>query len=320
MFLLGGISMNRILLCLLMLLSVMSSTVSAQDDPVIVVGSKEFTENIVLGYIIYEALDAAGYNVVDRTRFGGSAEIRRGILAEEIDVYPEYTSTALANFFQDVEWIEITDELLRSAMDNYAYVSAMDAAVNDLVWLNAAPFNNIFAFAITSDFAVANELQTVSDFAAYVNNGGVVTLASNEEFATRRDGLVSFEVTYGFELLPYQTIVISGATPTQTSDALVRGAGDVNVAMVYTTNAMIIENDLVVLEDNLGSQPVFNIAPVFRGEVIRANPEIAGILNPIFESLDDETMQMLNRAVDVEGIDPQQVARDYLMEAGFVSR
>jgi osmoprotectant transport system substrate-binding protein len=294
--------------------------VSAQDSAPIRVGSKQFTEQLVLGQIILLALDDAGLEVEDRTNLGGTAVNREALINGEIDVYPEYTGTAISNYFTDVPFAleSIPEGASSDAYMSYATVSSLDAAINDMVWLQVAPANNTYALAITREFSESNGVTSMDDFAAYVNDGGDVMLSTGDEFAQRPDGLTAFEETYDFDLTDDQMIVIASGTPAQTEQALAEGSNDVNIAMAFGTDGALMAYDFVVLEDPSGAQPVFQPGPVFRGEVVRENPEIAATLNPIFALLDGPTLQGLNAAVEVDGESPEDVARAFLQENGFI--
>lgn len=301
-----------------LLLAAFGGVASAQDDDPIVVGSKQFTEQIVLGQIILLALEDAGFAVEDRTNLGSTSVNRDALVNGEIDVYAEYTGTGVTNHFQDVPWISFPEGASRDRVVGYSLVSAYDAAVNDLIWLQPAPANNTYAFAVTAAFAEENDMYTVEDFAEYVNNDGFVYMATGDEFAQRPDGIPAFEELYGFDLTEDQLLIIAGATPAQTEQALNEGADGVNVAMAYGTDGALMAYNFVVLEDTLGAQPIYAPTPVFRGEVLRANPEIAGIMNPIFAVLDNQTLQTLNATVEVDGENPTDVARAWLEENGFI--
>jgi len=291
--------------------------VAAQDQP-IRIGSKQFTEQIVLGQIMLAALEDAGYAVEDRTNLGSTSVNRDALVNGEIDLYAEYTGTGVTNHFNDVEWVEFPDGTSRDRVRSIALVSAYDAAINDLIWMNPAPANNTYAFAVTRAFSEENGIVTVEDFADYVNAGGDVYMATGDEFAQRPDGIPSFENLYGFDLTEDQLLIIAGATPAQTEQALNEGSDGVNVAMAYGTDGALIAYDFVVLEDTLGAQPIYAPTPVIRGEVLRANPEVAAILNPIFQTLTTETLQSLNALVEVDGEAPEDVAINWLVENGFI--
>ena len=303
---------------LTLLTGLFSFAASSQEDDPIRVGSKQFTEQIVLGQIIILALEDAGYATEDRTNLGSTQVNRDALVNGEIDVYPEYTGTALFNYFSDVEWANIPEEAYGERTLGFALASSYDAVINDLIWLEPAPANNTYAFAVTAEFAEENDIFTALDFADYVNAGGEVYMATGDEFAQRPDGIPSFEATYGFDLTEDQLLIIAGGTPAQTEQALNEGANGVNVAMAYATDGALQAYNFVVLEDPFGAQPIYAPAPVFRGEAVRANPEIAGILNPIFRLLDNVTLQTLNARVEVDGENPTDVAQSWLAENGFI--
>ncbi|MFW5709158.1 MAG: glycine betaine ABC transporter substrate-binding protein [Chloroflexota bacterium] len=312
--------MKKLLGLLLVLVLVISSisVVAAQDDEVIQVGSKQFTEQLVLGQLMLIALEEAGYEVEDNTNLGGTAVNREALLAGEIDVYAEYTGTAISNYFNEVPFVD-QDEIVSFSGDayaSYAIVSSLDAAINDMVWLQPAPMNNTYSFAVMTSFANENSIYTAQDLADYLNAGNELQLSTMDEFAQRPDGLRAYENTYGFEIPEQSQTVIAGGTPAQTSQQLNEGQAD--IAVVYSTDGALLAYQFTVLEDPSGAQPVFAPAPVFRGEVLRANPEIATILNPIFATLDTTTMQSLNGEVEVGGQDPRTVAETYLRDNGFI--
>ncbi len=306
-----------LLVIVALMMGVLGATVSAQDDA-IRVGSKQFTEQIVLGQIILAALEDAGYTVEDRTNLGSTQVNRDALVNGEIDVYAEYTGTALYNYFNDVDWTNIPTDAYGDRELGYALVSSYDAVINDLIWLEPTPANNTYAFAVTRAFAEENDMYTAMDLADYVNAGGDIYLATGDEFAQRPDGVAAFEEAYGFDLTEDQMLIIAAGTPAQTEQALNEGANNVNMAMAYATDGALKAYDFVVLEDPFGAQPIYAPTPVFRGEIIRANPEIAGILNPIFRALDNVTLQTLNARVAVDGENPADVAQSWLAENGFI--
>jgi osmoprotectant transport system substrate-binding protein len=284
------------------------------------VGSKQFAEQKILGKMIVEALRANGYQVVDKTNLGGTAVVRKALTQGEIDVYPNYTGTAISNWYRSVPWAEkmIPAGASGNAYESYTIVSSLDAALHDLVWLQPAPANNTYAFAVKDSFAKAHNLTTVADLAKLINSGATVKLATNDEFAQRPDGLGAFEKTYGFKFKESQLLVIAGGTPAQTEKALANGSNGVNIAMAYATDGALKAYSEVILEDPKGAQPVFQPTPVFRGAVIRKYPEIVGILNPIFAKLTTVELQKLNAQDLVDGDSPATVAKNFLVQNGFM--
>lgn len=292
-------------------------SVAAQDD-VISIGSKQFTEQIVLGQLMIAALEDAGYTVEDRTNLGGTQVVRDALVNGEIDLYAEYTGTALYNYFSDVEWADVPEESYGDRILGYSLISSYDAALNDLIWLEPTPANNTYAFAVTAEFAEENNMYDAFALADYINSGGEVYMATGDEFAQRPDGIPAFENTYGFDMTEDQMLIIAGGTPAQTEQALNEGSNGVNMAMAYGTDGALMAYNFVVLEDPLGAQPIYAPTPVIRGEVLRANPEVAAVLNPIFRVLDNTTLQTLNAAVEVDGENPADVVNAWLIENGFI--
>ncbi len=305
--------MKRIGSLLIVIGVVLAGTVAFAQSP-IRVGSKNFTEQLILGNLIVTALQEAGLEVVDNTNLGGTGVVRDSLLTGEIDVYAEYTGTAISNFFRDVE-ADIPEGASGDAQLSYETVASLDEDMNDLVWLDAAPANNTYAIAVSAPFAEEHGVSSAADLAAYINEGNAVGLATNDEFAQRPDGLQSFEDTYGFAFGSDNLLIIAGGASQQTLQAMAEG--QVDAAMVFATDGALQAYDVVVLSDEDGAQPVFQPAPVVRGEVLRANPEIAEVLNPIFATLDAETLQELNARVEVDGENVRDVVRDFLQEHGF---
>jgi len=316
--------MRKTFLLGLVLAGALLSGAFAQEP--IRIGSKQFTENIVLGKVIYYALQDAGYPVEDRTNLGSTQVNRAALTSGEIDVYPEYTGTAISNYFREEEAAgeidEIPAEASQNAEQSYDIVSRLDLELNDLVWLQVAPANNTYAFAVTRQWSEENGITSLPEFAEYVREGNYVKVATGDEFAQRPDGIPSFERTYDFEFEDDELLIIAGGTPAQTEQALAEGANDVNVAMAYGTDGALMAYDFIVLSDPEGAQPVFQPGPVFRLEVIEAfegtEPSIAEVLEPIFATFDEVTLQTMNARVEVDGESPDAVAQSYLQENGFI--
>ena len=308
--------MKKLLTTLLTSSLLLAGGLAFAQNPVRV-GSKQFTENIVLAKLIITALENAGIPTNDQTPLGATDVNRAALLNGEIDVYPDYTGTAISNFLIN-EGADVPEGASSNAEESYRIVSEYDRENNNLCWLEPAPANNTYAIAVTEDFAEENSLTTVGDYAGYVSDGGNVMMAVGDEFAQRPDGLTAFENTYSFDLSEDQLLIIAGGTPAQTEQALAEGANGVNAAMAYGTDGALMAYNFRVLEDPEGAQPVFQPTPIFQCPVIETYPNIPEILNPIFETLDNETLQELNARVDVDGENPEAVAQSYLEENGFL--
>ena len=189
---------------------------------------------------------------------------------------------------------------------------------HDLVWLTPASANNTWAIAVRQDLAQSRNLKTLSDFADYVNKGGEIKLAGSEEFVSRPDALPAFEAKYGFKLTKNQLLILSGGNTATTEQAAANRTDGVNASMAYGTDGQLAALGLVVLDDSLHVQPVYQPAPLVRAAVIEKYPEIRDILAPVFSSLDLTTLQSLNAQIAVQGEAASQVAQTYLQEKKFL--
>ncbi len=279
----------------------------------ITVGSKIDTEGALLGNIIVLVLEDAGFDVIDKTQTGATPIVRSAIIAGEIDIYPEYTGNAYY-FFSG----ESDADIWKDFQAGYAKAAELDLAANDIVWLTPAPANNTWAIAVRNDLAQNANLETLEDLALYINRGEHFKLAASEEFVSSEAALPSFEAGYGFSLDESQLLVFSGGNTTLTEQAAASGQEQVNAAMAYGTDGQLAALGLKILTDTRNIQPVYAPAPIIRSAVLDQNPEIAGILEPVFTSLDLETLQVLNSRIAVEGQSAREVARAYLQEKGFL--
>lgn len=278
----------------------------------VIVSSKIDTEGGVLGNLILLALQHAGIETESRLQLGATPVVRKAIAAGEIDLYPEYTGNA-AFFFNKAD-----DPVWKDAAKAYQTAKTLDYDANKLVWLTPSPANNTWAIALRSDVAAPAKLATLSDFGAWVAKGGTVKLAASAEFVNSAAALPSFQTTYGFTLRSDQLIVLSGGDTAATIKAAAEKTSGANAAMVYGTDGTIASAGLVVLTDDKNVQPVYQPAPVIREAALKAEPKIADILKPIFESLTLETLQDLNGRVQVNGEPAKAVAQDYLTAKGFL--
>lgn len=293
-------------------LAAASLFVAASAHAQVVVSSKIDTEGGILGNMIIDVLEHNGIETENRLQLGGTPVVREAIIAGEIDIYPEYTGNA-AFFFNRAD-----DDIWRDADAGYEEAKKLDAEENQIVWLTPAPANNTWAIAVREDLAAEHGLETMSDFAEWVNGGGEVVLAASAEFVNSEAGLPSFQETYGFELTSDQLITLSGGDTAATIQAAAQQTNNANAAMVYGTDGAISASGLTVLEDDQSVQPVYNPAPIIREEVLQEHPEIEQILEPVFSSLDLETLQELNGRVQVDGEAAAAVAEDYLTQNGFL--
>ncbi len=278
----------------------------------IIVGSKLDDEAALLGQMIVAMLEANGFNVIDRTEFGSTSVVRAAIKSGELDIYPEYTGNG-AFFFAGTD-----PEVWSNAQLGYETVKRLDKQENDIEWLSPAPANNTWAIVITQVLADQAELRTLDDFATYINNGGYVKLAASEEFVNSPAALPAFQQVYGFSLTQSQLVTFAAGDSGQTEQAVAQGIDGVNAGMAFATDGEISALGLVILEDPKKAQPVYEPAPIVRGEVFTRYPELATILGPVFITLNNATLRELNARIGLEGQLAAVVAREYLIEKGFL--
>lgn len=277
----------------------------------IVVASKIDTEGGLLGQLLVQTLQAHDINLVDKTELGTTNILREALISGEIDVYPEYTGNGA--FFTETA----DDPRWRSATEGYALIKEADARDHELVWLKPSPANNTWGIAVND----ALFQQGVTDYTTlkqYLADGGELKLAASAEFIDSPVALPAFQETYDFSLQDDQLLVLSGGNTAATIRAAAMGTNGVNAAMVYGTDGAISAANLHVLRDQKGAQSVYAPAAVVRASVLEAYPQLPELIEPVFATLDDETLQRLNSQIQVEGLSAQQVAADYLKENGLL--
>ncbi|GAB3526505.1 glycine betaine ABC transporter substrate-binding protein [Arthrobacter monumenti] len=266
------------------------------------VGSKEFTESILLANITMVALEDAGAEVTDRTGISGSATVREALEAGEIDMYWDYTGTG---------WVNILGNTTEDVPEDlYTAVKEADAK-NNIVWLEPAPFENTYRIAVPEAFGEENGLTNMTEAAAYINENpdqGAVCAAS--EFINRDDGLPGLEEFYGFEFSEVVELDLN-LIYTQVGE-------ECNFGEVFSTDARVVANELRVLEDDKGFFVEYQGALTLRQETLDKNPAIADIMAPISAALTDEVITELNGKVDLEGQQPRDVAEEWLEEEGLL--
>ena len=279
------------------------------EDVKITVGSKDFTEQVTLGYIIEFALSAAGAEVRDLTNIQGSNSTRDAQLDGQIDVTYEYTGTGWINYLGNE--IPIPDPTAQ-----FEAVRDEDLESNGMVWVDPAPMNNTYALAMSRQTAEETGITTLSEYADLVNRDpAAATTCVETEFNVRQDGFPGMAAKYGFDpARANRQILQTGIIYQATADGTQCKFGE-----VFTTDGRIIALDLVLLEDDRQFFPKYNPAITMRKDFAEAHPQVAEVMAPISAALTNEEITELNRRVDVEGEEPADVARDWLVEKGFVT-
>src|SRR5579872_6344245 len=266
------------------------------------VGSKNFTEELILGEMYATLLEHGGLDVDRRLNLGGTqiamASLRRG----DIDLYPEYTGTALLT--------ELKAQPLHDRDAVYRLVQREYERRYDLRWLDPAPMNDTQALATTSAISQRYNMRTLSDCARLAPQ---LRLGAVPEFTDRPDGLPGLQRAYGgFHFASIKLIDI-GLKYRALLD------GDVDVVVAFGTDGQIDAYHLVVLADDKHFFPPYQVAPVVRLETLQRYPAIPSILDPLAPLLTDATMRHLNWRVDGKHEEPADVARDFLSANRLIS-
>ena len=285
----------------------------AGSGPTVRVGSLLDAEGTVLGSMVIQMLEANGIPTEDKTKLGTPDVVREALLQGEIDATITYTGSG--QYYHEGEE---GDPKWQDADLAYAAIKELDKAAHNIDWLTPAPANNAEYIATTRAFAETEGIVTLEDFAAYVNGGGEVKLIGAQAWIDSAIGLAGLEEAYGFALSDSQLLGLSHGNTAEMLTALARGTDGVNFSLAYGTDGQLQELDLVIIEGGEGIAPVYNPTPAFRGEIIEAYPNIPSILEPLFLTLDQTTLQDLNARVAFGGEQPAAVATDYLKANGFL--
>jgi osmoprotectant transport system substrate-binding protein len=274
---------------------------SGSNQTPIRVGSKDFTEQFIIGEMYALVLEKAGLQVERKLNLGGTPVAQAALENGEIDVYPEYTGTGLLTVLK-----------LPANSDQKAVFDTVSQNYKEkfnLVWLEPSPMNNTQALAMTAESSQRFGVKTISDMAAKANE---LTMIGPPEFEVREDGLPGIKQKYGnFQLKEYKA-VDAGLR----YKGLVDGEADVTVA--FGTDGEISAFNLVVLEDDKQLFPPYQVAPVVRQAALESQPDMQKALNQLSPLLTNETMQRLNYEVSGKQREPAEVAKEFLQQEGLL--
>lgn len=259
----------------------------------ITVGSKDFTEGEIISEIYALALEDAGFTVKRSFDIAGSV-IATALEKGEIDLYPEYTGTALLTVLKA--------EMETDPQAVYETVKKQYKKKWDLVWLDMAEAADSQALVITTKAAEQYGIKTISDLQAHASE---LRFASQGEFDERSDGLPALEAAYGAFDWKGHTSFNNGLK----YEVLRNDEAD--VAPVYTTEGQLVDDAFTLLEDDKHVWPPYNVAPVVRGEVLDANPDIEDVLNAVSKQLTTKGLTELNAKVDIDKQDYEDVAAEF---------
>jgi len=268
----------------------------------IVVGSKNFTEQLILGEIIAQHIEDKLHQPVERKLdLGGTLLANQALVSGEIDLYPEYTGTAFTNVLKRSA---VTDPAVVLEQVRAAYSSGFH-----LDWLEPLGFDNSFAMTVRGEDARARHLKTLSDAAA---DPAGFTLGAGYEFLTRPDAYGALNRAY--------SIKWTAAPKSMDLGLLYQALEQKQVSMVAgnTTDGLLSKLDVTVLEDDKHVFPPYQACIIVRQEALAAYPNLRAILSDLSGKISDTEMRNMNYAVDGQHRSAREVAKDFLSRAGLL--
>jgi osmoprotectant transport system substrate-binding protein len=272
---------------------------SPADAQTIRVGSKNFTEQFILGEMYAAALEGAGFKVERKINLGGTLIAHKALTSNEVDLYPEYTGTAL-NAVLKAPVISDPDKV-------YQQVKAFYEKEYQVTWLKPSGINNGYAMLVRPDTAAQYNLKTLSDLGKVAKQ---LKIGAGPEFADRKDGLPGLKETYGAEFGEFKQF---GALALR-YDALT--AKQVDVANGFATDWQISAGKFISLADDKGLFPPYYLAPAVRQAAL--NPKVEEAANKVSALLNNEIMRTLNAEVEVKKEEPRDVAKAFLKSKGVI--
>jgi osmoprotectant transport system substrate-binding protein len=268
----------------------------------VVIGTKNFTEEYILGELYAQALEAKGYQVELKKNIGSTEIIDQALTSGEINFYPEYTGTALTV----VHGAEGSEE------DAEATYDAAKAAYEERgqTLLAMTPFSDSDALAMRAEDAEADGIETIGDLKEF--KGGSFKLGGQPEFRTRTQGLPGLEQNYG--LTEIQFVPFAGISPYEALDQK-----NVEVAAIFSTDPPLASGKYVVLEDTEAQFGFQNVAPVVDQELVDTlGDEFAETVDAVSALLTDDAIIAMNSAVAIDQQPEREVARQFLQENGLL--
>jgi glycine betaine/choline ABC-type transport system substrate-binding protein len=270
----------------------------------ITVGSKNFTEQFVLGEIYSQALEAAGFKVKKQLNLGSELIAFKALKAGKVDAYPEYTGTALTSFF-GVK----TNKVPRDAQKAYEDAKA-GFAKDKITALAPTPFENTYRLGITKKTATKlGDPKTISDLKGKESD---LSITGFPECKQRNDCLIGVEDAYGLKFGKF----VASEQKYQVLDS-----GDADVAFIFTTDGDLASGKYVILDDDKKFFPPYNVTFNVRDDVMKnLGPEGQKVIEDVQKPLTEKVMQELNARVDIDKQKPAEAAKSYLQSAGFIPK
>jgi osmoprotectant transport system substrate-binding protein len=273
---------------------------ACSSDKAIKIGSANFSESALVAEIYAQALEAEGFSVERKLNIGTREIYRPALESGELDLVPEYIGTMLTNLGGTASSDSAaTHAALQTAWEP-AGITVLDFAPaqdkNGLVVTKATA--DEFGFAKTSDLAAAN---------------GTLVLGGPPECPRREFCLIGLQDVYGLDFAEFKPLDVGGPITVTALES-----GEIDVAVLFTSSGVILAKDFVLLEDDRGLQPADNLAPAVRTEVVDTyGSRFTEVLNAVSAVLTTEELIALNKAVEIDGDDPDRIAAQWLAANGL---
>ncbi|ATU93202.1 glycine betaine ABC transporter substrate-binding protein [Phyllobacterium zundukense] len=264
------------------------------------IGSKNFTEQFVVAEIYAQALEKAGITVERRLNLGATLIAHSALTNGEIDLYPEYTGTALAAV--------VKGDLSGSADKIYKDVKDYYEKNLQLTLLEPTQINNGYAIITLPETAEKYKLKTLTDLGPASKE---LSFGAEGGFGERKDGLPGLKQVYGIEFKDFRIFAKLGIRYSALTSK------NIDVSYGFSTDWQIADSNLVVLDDDKHLFPPYYLVPVVRQDTLAKNPKIAEVLNKVSPLLTNEIMRGLNAAVERDKKEPKEVAEEFLKEKGI---
>ncbi|APQ78224.1 ABC transporter permease subunit [Clostridium botulinum] len=284
------------------LLALVAPKILGMGHKKVVIGSKNFTEQLILGNILEELIkDKTDMDVETKLNLGGTQVSFNALKSGGIDMYIEYTGTAYGNILNIKEPNRDKDAVYNRVKKDFKEKFGIEI-------LNPMGFNNTYAMATTKEIAQKYNLKTTSDLAKESSN---MIAGPTIEFANREDGLIGLNKAYN--------VNFKGVNPIDGGlryTALVNN--ETQIIDAFTTDGLIEQFNLVLLEDDKRFFPDYYAVPIVKEETLKKFPELREVLGNLDGRITDEKMRKLNYEVDVNKRDPKQVAKEFLQKEGLI--
>lgn len=272
-------------------------------DRTIRIGSKNFTEQLILGNLYADLIeDQTDIQVERKLNLGSSSICFEALQNKDIDLYIEYTGTAYGSLLQQpfTTDTQVIYDTVRGKMRSDHHIEVLDQI----------GFNNAYVLAVRQDTAERFDLKNISDIAKVSNQ---LIFSPTIEFNNREDGVIAMNKIYGTrfkDVVPIDGGLRYTAVAEKKSD----------VITAFSTDGMLKTYDLVVLDDDQRAFLSYYAIPMFHGNTLVQYPELKNVVSQLNGVLTDDVMRSLNYRVDEEGVSPEQAARDFLTEQGLIGR